>query len=98
MAQLHQQQHKSSGSNIEVQAAQAADSDGSDGSTTTATTPVKASTRALKAAAWGEGRGASWQQYHQQASAVDQQVSELEARLEVACSSSATPLAVREMH
>ena len=38
-----------------------------------------------------------WQQYHQQASEVDQQVSELEARLEMACSSPATPLAVREL-
>ena len=77
----------------ETAADEAADSDGSDGSTATVAAPVteRAETRAMK-------KQQEWQQYHQQASAVDQQVSELEARLEVACSSPATPLAVRELH
>ena len=77
----------------ETAADEAIDSDGSDVSTATVAAPVIESveTRAME-------EQQEWQQYHQQALAVDQQVSELEARLELACSSPATPLAVRELH
>ena len=72
---------------------EATDSDGSDVSTVTVAAPVTVGpeTKAMK-------RKQEWQQYHQQASAVEHQVAELGARLEVACSSPATPLAVRELH